>query len=144
MKRRDLIKKAMLGGTTLILMPTAFNSCSKDKENNDEAGIIFTIDLTDPTYAALKNGGGSFVYGNQIIVVNSGQWGFWAFDSQCTHAGCTVQVIWPPLGTTLFRCPCHSSTFDDYGKVVAGPATTDLKEYRVVKSGDILSIRNKT
>jgi cytochrome b6-f complex iron-sulfur subunit len=144
MKRRDLIKKALLGGTTFVLMPTAFNGCSKDKENNVEEGIIFTIDLKDPTYAALKNEGGSFVYNNEIIVVNSGTWGFWAYDSKCTHAGCAVQLIWPPIGTTIFRCQCHSSTFDDYGKVVGGPATKDLTEYHVIKSGDILSIRNKT
>lgn len=46
----------------------------------------------------------------------------------CTHKQCQVK----PAGNYLV-CPCHGSEFDSQGKVVTGPAFTDLARYKVTQ-----------
>jgi glycine/D-amino acid oxidase-like deaminating enzyme/nitrite reductase/ring-hydroxylating ferredoxin subunit len=43
--------------------------------------------------------------------------------AKCPHLGCVVH--WNPAETT-WDCPCHGSRFDRYGKVINGPANSDL------------------
>jgi glycine/D-amino acid oxidase-like deaminating enzyme/nitrite reductase/ring-hydroxylating ferredoxin subunit len=43
----------------------------------------------------------------------------------CPHLGCIV--AWSPVEQT-WDCPCHGSRFDSMGKVLHGPASTDLEK----------------
>ena len=47
----------------------------------------------------------------------------WAVSVHCPHLGC--QVEWNPDEKT-WDCPCHGSRFDIRGRLISGPAQTDL------------------
>lgn len=138
MTRRDLIQKVLIGGTTLIVLPTALNSCSKDEDdpgNGGTGGNKITIDLTNPTYSALNNVGGSVTVQGIIVANTSG--GYVALDVACTHQGCSVTYN---STANNFPCACHGSLFSTAGAVLNGPATVALKSYAVSKSGNTLTI----
>lgn len=51
-----------------------------------------------------------------------------AFSAVCPHLGCSVR--WNSFEKT-FDCPCHGSRFTVSGKVINGPANSDLKPIEV-------------
>jgi len=57
--------------------------------------------------------------------------GFTALSLACTHLGCTLDQT-----NSNFSCPCHGSHFDEYGKVIHGPATKELVHLHV-KQNDL-------
>jgi nitrite reductase/ring-hydroxylating ferredoxin subunit len=57
-----------------------------------------------------------------------------AFDDICTHRGCSLSE--GPLDGALITCPCHNSVFRvTDGKVVQGPAQTDIETFTVQAVG---------
>ncbi|MGC1307069.1 MAG: ubiquinol-cytochrome c reductase iron-sulfur subunit [Phormidesmis sp.] len=59
-----------------------------------------------------------------------------AFDSMCTHNGCSVE--W---AETEFACPCHGSKYDASGAVTNGPATESLGTYEAKIEDDLVLIK---
>lgn len=51
-----------------------------------------------------------------------------AFSAVCPHMGCVVH--WNS-DEKSFDCPCHGSRFDNTGKVINGPAISDLKKIEI-------------
>ena len=139
MTRRDLIQKVILGTTSLIILPEAFTSCSKDNTNpggGNGGGTDITLDLTVAANVALNTAGGS-VISKGVIIANTGNNVFVAIDSVCTHMGCTIGYS---LAANNFPCPCHGSIYSTTGAVLNGPATIGLQSYPVSKSGNILTV----
>jgi cytochrome b6-f complex iron-sulfur subunit len=57
--------------------------------------------------------------------------GLRALSLTCSHLGCAVEER-----NFGFECPCHSSRYDPAGRVIKGPASLDLKKFRVIESED--------
>lgn len=61
----------------------------------------------------------------RVIVANTAS-GYKACSAICPHKGCEVEYV---AAAKQFVCPCHRSLFDEDGKVLKGPARTDLKHF---------------
>jgi cytochrome b6-f complex iron-sulfur subunit len=75
-----------------------------------------------PSYAS----GSQVTFADAKLVVRREGDRFSAIGTVCTHLGCTVTAT--EVG---FDCPCHGSSYDQQGAVVAGPAPRALPWYRV-------------
>jgi len=70
------------------------------------------------------------------VVKSAGDQAITAFAPQCTHLGCAYH--WDENNKN-FLCPCHTSTFDITGKVLAGPAPRPLDRYEAkVENGKLM------
>ncbi|HET6724246.1 MAG TPA: FAD-dependent oxidoreductase [Chitinophagaceae bacterium] len=76
-----------------------------------------------------NNEGAIITSGLRKLAAYKDEWGeLFVFSATCPHLGCVVQ--WNADEKT-FDCPCHGSRFSKEGKVINGPANTDLKVIEV-------------
>lgn len=100
------------------------------KENADVAWHFiadrFTAHETD-SLKRLRPGTGNVVEvdGQKIAAYRDQQGDIHALNPVCTHAKCIVS--WNAAETS-WDCPCHGARFDIDGKVLTGPADTDLEK----------------
>jgi cytochrome b6-f complex iron-sulfur subunit len=73
--------------------------------------------------------------GNVLVARTAGDT-FVALTATCTHQACQITGY---SGQT-YVCPCHGSQFDESGRVVSGPATRSLTQYRTQFAGGVLTI----
>lgn len=79
-----------------------------------------------------KVGGWEIVeVGAERVIVAHTESGFSACSSVCPHKRCDVEYR---LADKQFVCPCHNSRFDEAGKVLKGPARTDLKPFDIASA----------
>ena len=67
---------------------------------------------------------------HDVFVIHD-QLGYGVFSARCTHLGCTVRRT-----AAGFACPCHGARFDPLGKVLAGPARSDLPWFSLWREAD--------
>jgi glycine/D-amino acid oxidase-like deaminating enzyme/nitrite reductase/ring-hydroxylating ferredoxin subunit len=77
----------------------------------------------------IRNGEAAIVGGlKKIAVYRDSKGQYHAYSAVCPHMGCVVQ--WNN-DEKSFDCPCHGSRFTCEGKVINGPAKTDLSQVDV-------------
>ena len=119
-----------------LLLASCMGGCKKDS-GSTATTVDFTLDLTQPANAALTTAGG-FLYSNGVIVAKTNSGSIIAVSSACTHEGTNVQY---QASGSRFHCPNHGANFSESGAVTQGPATTNLKQYSVTVSGNIVSVK---
>lgn len=78
------------------------------------------------------------IAGRRIAVFHIGE-NFHAIDDECPHQGGPLSE--GLVTDTCVACPWHGAEFDVCtGQVLTPPAAEDVRSYRVVTSGDELSV----
>lgn len=88
---------------------------------------------------ALQTVGGSArvkLSGKEILLIRDATGSVLGLSPKCTHQDCYVKYN---KNSGKIDCSCHGSSFDKNGKVLKGPATTDLKKYpTTLKDGRVI------
>jgi cytochrome b6-f complex iron-sulfur subunit len=116
--RRLFLQTATVAGGALILGRGAL------AQDGTPAETVLKLD----EHEALQKVGGFEIVeidGKRVIVAHT-ETGFTACSAICPHKGCEVEYR---LANKDFYCPCHRSRFDESGKVLQGPAKTNLAPY---------------
>jgi Rieske Fe-S protein len=135
--RRDFLKKSFAG----MILGTVAASCinvekllaAADTYEIAAGGAPKTYKLSD--YPELGSKGGYAMVTSKVIVINRGSGKYTALDMTCTHKKQAVE-----FDGSKFICPGHGSEFDISGKVTEGPATKNLKSYKVTYNKEDNSI----
>ena len=82
--------------------------------------------IPDETAKKLRPGHGGVVWldGEKLGVYKDADGTLYPVDIRCPHMGC--QLEWNP-DEASWDCPCHGSRFDRFGKLLSGPAQTDIE-----------------
>lgn len=148
--------------SSVILMAMAVTlafSCKKSNSINgdpiNDVPVNITINIALPSYSHL-NDAGTHVFEaggvKGVVIVHHTDDVFYAFDRCCSYQpnnACSKIEVDSSL--LLFRCgesqasgfqKCCDSKFFMNGEVFNGPATFGLKHYQVIRSGNLLNIKN--
>lgn len=130
MDRKEFLTQVGFGGAALLipLCTGGLSSCKKSKTPVD-----FTLDIST---GALASNGGSLVH-NGVIVARTKTGDFIAVAASCTHQGTTVTYA---SSSNDFVCPNHGAQFDSAGKVLQGPAASNLTKFNTSLSGTSLRV----
>ena len=132
-------RKFLSGSANLLVMLSSFSLLSCSRENDREPRISeltidqgrIVLDLNESRYLALNNTGGGLKIEitrqeKPLIISRISKTEVAAFSSQCTHAG--YEVLLPEQG--VLTCSSgHGGAFDLRGRVVSGPARSNLPSY---------------
>ena len=131
---------SLLGtGATAFAGMVCLGGCSGEDSPTGPGGptnVDFTIDITNPGYAALQSAGG-YVYVNSIVVARAADGSYIAVAQSCTHEG--TSVVYEP-SNNRFHCPNHGSNFTTDGAVINGPASRPIRRYNTTLTGNSLRV----
>ncbi len=121
--RRGFIKRAILTVVSLELVYLFINLLKKGKDKKELEHLF-------------KAGEIDLFENDRVYPFSTGRFylsrledgGFLAISTKCTHLGCTVQFN---NKKDTFVCPCHASSFNKFGEVLAPPATRALDLYPI-------------
>ena len=118
-------RREFLGTTAAALAAVPLAGCAS-LVTVSVAPVDGRIRIVLAEYPSLAEVGGALRirprgWSDSLYLLAVGERRYVILDPTCTHRGCTVDVEGPRL-----VCPCHGSTYDRTGEVLAGPAERPL------------------
>lgn len=137
MDRRDFLRSTCHACAALALVPVAVSlegCASGARMLAVENGVLSVpMDTLGKGTTAVVSGQG---LANKLMIVKRADGSFTALELICPHKGGPLKEHGDGL-----ECDWHHSRFDLDGKVLNGPAKTDLKSYPVEANGKMLRVR---
>ena len=127
--RRNFLKKlwgvlGIVAGTEVLVALSGFFVSGKRLQFDHNQKILVAGNVKDfQLNSVFPFRSGKFY----LVRLDDG--GFMAISLRCTHLGCSV--IWNDEKKE-FICPCHASSFNQFGEVVNAPAPRALDVYPVI------------
>jgi Rieske Fe-S protein len=138
--RRRFLRQAACAAGLVLALPALSLAAEQDPEGEATKTAADLVLKTGEHQALSKVGGSEVVTteaAGKIIVARTGESSFAACSAICTHKGAVLEY---DHGSKKFVCPLHNSEFDLTGKVVGGPAKTNLKSY-VSQAAAVVSLK---
>lgn len=135
--RNEFLKKLGFAGASLLALYT-LEACTN--EEGDEvtptpAGPL-TVDLSEPSNAALTKDGG-FIIKNETVVARVSAGKFIAATLVCSHEG-NKKIT---FANNEWFCTVHGARYDQSGKGLNENGKKGLTVYTVTVNGNILTIQ---
>ena len=88
---------------------------------------MITNRLTNHDLSQLENQDGivTRIHGSLVAVYKDKKGNYHNLSPYCPHMRCIVEF---DKKSQIWRCPCHQSVFDAYGRLLEGPSLESLKE----------------
>lgn len=142
MDRRKFIENSCIACLALAVGGVALSSCSNMKTVNSFAdnGYLlvdkseFIDTQTKEEYTSIIVTSNSLK--SPLILFKTGADSYDAVSLECTHKKVKLDLVGDKL-----ECSAHGSVFDKSGKVIKGPAKTDLHRYSVDKTMSTIKIQ---
>jgi nitrite reductase/ring-hydroxylating ferredoxin subunit len=155
LSRRKLVKYLAYGAAVCSVPGKVWKTLlvTEAQATQFGGGVDGVVKLRLSDFPALQEAFGSVRIGpNQVLaddfpegliyplIVSRDETGtFYAVDSECKHASCTV-ASWSSTSGAI-TCPCHGSQYAMDGTLLEGPANDNLAAYDIVFDGnDTLTI----
>ena len=140
--RREFLGKALGATLSLAVVPSILTcACDAFAKNEPLSFSPIKVDLTLSKNAPLKNINGSVIVSTtiRIIITRISDTEFSAVDGSCTHEGFNLN----PFNSTtkLITCTKHTSTFDEFGKIIHmnnPPNQRSLNRYKATYDGNTI------
>jgi cytochrome b6-f complex iron-sulfur subunit len=140
-ERRTFLK--VLGGAAVAMVvpacssdPASSSSSSSSSSStggsSSSSGGVTQLKVADVAEGAVVNGPGTTLVGRDAG-------GLYAMSSLCTHSACDLKTE-GVISASEILCKCHQSKFDKNGAVLRGPASSPLVHYKVVVTGDVITV----
>lgn len=134
MKRKEFIEKMGIGAA-FALTATCLGSCKKDKKDEPDTDVDFTLNLTDSANAVLLINGGYLVNDNVVVARNdAGE--YLAATVICSHES-NKNIT---LQDDEWYCTVHGARFSQTGEGLNPNGDDGLTIYKTELTGDLLRV----